>query len=229
MSDQIITLLIVEDHKIVRKGLLALLELEPDIQVVGEAENGMEAIELATKYKPMVILMDIAMPILNGIEATKQIIKKLPETKIIILSAYADDNYVDKALEVGACGYLLKQCSPSLLVIAIREANNGDYVFSPSIETRLKHLNQEKIDNNGHSKLKSSTLSSRENQILQLIAEGMSNKLIANLLSISIKTVDKHRQNLMKKLSIHDTAGLTRYAITEGIIENSQHGRRNSN
>ncbi len=229
MSDEKISLLIVEDHRIVRKGLLALLELEPDIVVVDEAENGMEAVACAIKHKPMVILMDIAMPILNGIEATKQIMKKLPETRVIILSAYADDNYVDKALEVGACGYLLKQCSPSLLVVAIRDAYNGDYVFSPSIETRLKHLNQEKIDNNGHSKFKTQTLSSRENQILQLIAEGMSNKVIANLLTISIKTVDKHRQNLMKKLSIHDTAGLTRYAITEGIIENSQHSRRSSN
>lgn len=179
MSDEKISLLIVEDHRIVRKGLLALLELEPDIVVVDEAENGMEAVACAIKHKPMVILMDIAMPILNGIEATKQIMKKLPETRVIILSAYADDNYVDKALEVGACGYLLKQCSPSLLVVAIRDAYNGDYVFSPSIETRLKHLNQEKIDNNGHSKFKTQTLSSRENQILQLIAEGMSNKVIA--------------------------------------------------
>lgn len=226
MTEQQISILIAEDHKIVRKGLQALLKLEDDFMVVAEAENGMQAIEMAQELKPKVILMDVAMPILNGLESTKQIMKVMPNAKIIILSAYADDNYVDKALEVGACGYLVKQCSPGILSQAIRNAVQGEYVFSPTVEERLKQMNQETIDHKGITRHKTQTLSSRESQILQLIAEGMSNKIIANLLIISIKTVDKHRQNLMKKLCIHDTAGLTRYAISEGIIENSSRIRR---
>lgn len=216
-----ITVLIVEDHQIVRKGLNALLEFEDNITVIAEASNGMEAIEKVKKYKPMVILMDIAMPILNGIDATKQILKDFPEAKIIILSAYADDNYIEKAIMTGAKGFLIKQCSPDLLAVAIREVYADEYIFSPGVENRLEQLNQEVIDNNGVTKKKNQTLSCRETQVLQLIAEGMSNKIIAHTLDISIKTVDKHRQNLMKKICIHDTAGLTRYAISEGIIENS--------
>jgi len=216
-----ITVLLVEDHEIVRKGLMALLALEENICVIAEAQNGMDAVKIAQKVRPMIILMDIAMPILNGIEATKQILKDSPRSKIIILSAYADDNYIEKAMKIGARGFLVKQCSPDLLAQAIRDVNDGEYVFSPLVENRLEQLNQDVINNDGVVKKKKSSLSSRESQVLQLIAEGMSNKIIAHTLKISIKTVDKHRQNLMKKLFIHDTAGLTRYAITEGIIENS--------
>jgi DNA-binding NarL/FixJ family response regulator len=222
MNTERISLLIAEDHKIVRKGLKALLKLEDDFDIVAEAEHGIHAVELARQHKPKVVLMDIAMPILNGFEATRQILQFLPEMKIIILSAYADDSYVDKALELGASGFLIKQCSPNGLIHAIREVIKEEYVFSPSIEQRLIHLNQEVINRKGFSKPKSQSLSCRESQVLQLIAEGKSNKIIASILFISIKTVDKHRQNLMKKLAIHDTAGLTRYAISEGIIENSR-------
>jgi len=221
MSSEKISILLVEDHKIVRKGLKALLELEGRIEVLAEAENGYDAVGIAFKVKPMIILMDIAMPVLNGLEATKQIIRKMPDAKIIILSAYADDNYIDRALEVGAIGFLIKQCSPSTLVDCILKAMDDELVFSPSIEERLHQMNQITINNNGLEKKKNQTLSDREVQVLQLIAEGNSNKVIANLLTISIKIVDKHRQNLMKKLYIHDTASLTRYAISEGIIENS--------
>jgi DNA-binding NarL/FixJ family response regulator len=221
MSSEKISILLVEDHKIVRKGLKALLELEERFHVVAEAENGFDAVALAFKVKPMIIIMDIAMPVLNGLEATKKILKKMPDAKIIILSAYADDNYIDRALEVGVVGFLVKQCSPGLLVDCILKAMEEELVFSPSIEERLHQMNQSIINNNGLEKKKNQTLSDREVQVLQLIAEGNSNKVIANVLTISIKTVDKHRQNLMKKLFIHDTASLTRYAISEGIIENS--------
>lgn len=224
--DEKITVLLVEDHEIVRKGLLALLEFEDNIIVVGEAGNGMIAVEMAQDLRPMVILMDIAMPVLNGLEASKQILKNHPETKIIILSAYADDNYIEKSMRIGARGFLVKQCSPNLLAQAIRDVNDGEYIFSKLIEDRLDQLNQEVISNNGIVKKKKHALSNRESQVLQLIAEGMSNKIIAHTLEISIKTVDKHRQNLMKKLYIHDTAGLTRYAIAEGIIENSSHAAK---
>jgi DNA-binding NarL/FixJ family response regulator len=219
MTKNKITLLLVEDHNIVRKGLLALLDFEEDMQVIGEAENGLQAIELAKSLHPMIILMDIGMPKLNGIEASRQILKLFPKMKVLILSAHADDGYIEKCMEIGVHGFLIKQCSPHLLVEAIREIHQGKYVFSPTIKLRLDHLGQSEIDHQGVNKPKNQVLSQREIQVLQLIAEGQPNKLIAVILSISIKTVDKHRQNLMKKLSIHDTAGLTRYAISEGITE----------
>jgi DNA-binding NarL/FixJ family response regulator len=221
MENNKITVLLAEDHKLVRKGIRSLLELDDQIVIVGEAKDGIMAVELVKKYKPMVVLMDVAMPVLNGLEATKQIVKLLPEVKVIILSAYSNDNFIDRSLNVGACGYLVKQCSPALLVESIKKVLEGELVFSPSVEIRVRHLNQECISHDGVVKIKNQCLSDRELQVLQLIAEGKSNRSISIMLKISIKTVDKHRQNLMKKLMIHDTAGLTRYAISQGIIENN--------
>ncbi len=220
MRQNQITILLVEDHKIVRKGLLALLDLEEDMEVLGEAGDGLEAIELVKILQPMVVVMDIAMPKLNGIEATREILKKFPETKILILSAFADDVYIEKSVELGAHGFLIKQCSPHLLTEAIRKIYIGKYVFCPIVQTRLEYLKSHEFDHNGIQKKANQNLSQRESQVLQLIAEGKANKNIANILSISIKTVDKHRQNLMKKLTIHDTAGLTRYAMIHGMLEN---------
>jgi DNA-binding NarL/FixJ family response regulator len=216
-----INVVLVEDHKVVRKGLRALLEYENDISVLGEAENGLEAIDVVRKLNPEVVIMDIALPKLNGIEASREIIKTNPNIKILMLSAHADDGYIEKALSLGIAGYLVKQCSPHLLIQAVREIAMGLQFYGPSISERVKVFKENQTKKNGHVKQKTQLLSPRETQVLQLIAEGFANKQVAGELNISIKTVEKHRQNVMKKLKIHDTAGLTRYAITEGIIENS--------
>lgn len=220
MMDRI-TVLLAEDHKIVRQGLRMLLEAEDDIEVIGEAQTGRQAVELTKKLHPAIVVMDIAMPLLNGFEATRQILKSVPDTKIIILSAYSDDEYVKRIVEFGATGYLIKQTSSEVLSQAIREVRKGNKFFSPSITKRLPELYQKLPDRKDPIKKKKINLSSRELEVLQLIAEGNANKQIAAELDISIKTVEKHRQHLMEKLNIHDTAGLTRYAIAAGIIESS--------
>lgn len=224
MTMKPITVLLVDDHTIVREGLMALLETETEIAVVAEADNGREAVLLAKKLQPDVILMDIAMPQLNGLEATRQIVKAVPTTKVLILSAHADDEYLEQVTLAGAAGYLIKQTSAPMLSKAIKEVYQGNTFFSPSIANRLQDLYPVTSDHARHSKKRGSTLSSREIEVLQLIAEGKANKQVAKTLGISIKTVEKHRQHLMKKLDLHDTAGLTRYAIAAGIIENRIQG-----
>jgi DNA-binding NarL/FixJ family response regulator len=215
-----ITVVLVEDHTVVLEGLRALLKAESDIEVVGVAQNGREALKVVQKLMPAVVVMDIAMPLLNGLEATRQILRALPATKIVILSAHSDDEYVDQVIALGAKGYLIKQSSALVLAEAIREVHKGNIFFSPSIDKRLG--DREKVSPHGAAgrlKKGSVRLTSREVEILQLIAEGKANKQSAAELGISIKTVEKHRQRLMTKLNIHDTAGLTRYAIASGIIE----------
>ncbi len=209
-----ITVLLAEDHMIVREGLRALLRLETDIEVVGEAENGRQAVNLTASLCPDVVVMDIAMPLLNGLEATRQILRATPGTKVLILSAHSDDAYVERVMELGAAGYLVKQTAAHILPKAIREIHGGVLFFSPAISKRLQQ----------RQKKGGSILTSREMEVLQLIAEGKANKETANMLHISIKTVEKHRQKLMEKLNIHDTASLTRYAIANGIIESSVQG-----
>ena len=216
-----ITVLLAEDHQIVREGFRSLLKTEPDIEVVGEAETGREAVALVKKLRPAVVVMDIAMPSLNGLEATRQIRKDFPDTKVLILSAHSDDAYVEQVTELGAAGFLLKQTSSHELAMAIRAVQQGNTFFSASIAKRVKDRSQKSLDRVGNFKTKSNTLSSREVEVLQLIAEGMPNKQVAAELGVSFKTVDKHRQHLMGKLNIHDVAGLTRYAISAGIIESS--------
>ena len=216
-----ITVILAEDHQIVREGLRSLLKHEIDIEVIGEAENGREAVNLTRKLRPDVVVMDIAMPLLNGMEATRQIRKDFPETKVLILSAHSDDAYVEQVIELGASGFLLKQSSANNLATAIREAHNGSTFFSPAVFKRLNGRERTTVDRAGNARKKSYLLSSREIEVLQLIAEGKPNKQVAAELGISFKTVDKHRQHLMGKLNIHDIAGLTRYAIAEGIIESS--------
>lgn len=214
-----ITVLLAEDHTIVRQGLLALLEAESDMTVVGEADNGHQAVQLTRKLRPEVVVMDIAMPRLNGMEATRQIVKLAPETKVLILSAHSDDEYIEQVIQAGAAGYLIKQTSALVLSKAIREVHQGNIFFSPSIASRLSDLYPDLPNQGTGIKQRSSTLTSREMEVLQLIAEGRANKQVAKELNISIKTVEKHRHHLMKKLGLHDTAGLTRYAIGTGIIE----------
>jgi len=216
-----ISVLLVEDHNVVREGLHALLAAEQDIAVVGEARNGREAVQLIEKLLPDVVVMDIGMPLLNGVEATRQILKLAPATKVLILSAHSEDEYVEQVTEAGAIGYLLKQAAASILVKAIREAHRGRAFFSPSITRRLSDLHEKSMGRGGTPKKGAARLTSREVEVLQLIAEGMANKETAAQLGISIKTVEKHRQHLMSKLGIHEAAGLTRYAISAGIIESS--------
>jgi two-component system, NarL family, nitrate/nitrite response regulator NarL len=216
-----ITVLLAEDHTIVREGFRKMLELESDIEVVGEAQEGRQAVALAKKLRPDVVLMDIAMPLLNGLEAMRQVLKVVPATKVLILSAHSDDAYVKNATESGAVGFLLKQTSSHDVCQAIREVQKGKTFYSPSISRRQDRIHPLSPDRAGGFKKKAARLTSREMEILQLIAEGKANKETASELGIGIKTVEKHREHIMQKLDIHDTAGLTRYAISAGIIESS--------
>ncbi len=216
-----ISVLLAEDHTVVREGLRTLLEADGDIQVIGEAETGHQAVHLARRLRPAVVVMDLAMPVLNGLEATRQILKALPGAKVLILSAHGDDAYVEQVVALGAAGYLLKQTSAHVLSRAVREVHQGKTFFSPAIARRLHNDGGRSPDAGGRLRARMTRLSSREVEVLQLIAEGRANKQVAAELGISVKTVEKHRQRLMAKLNIHDTAGLTRYAIAAGIIESS--------
>ena len=217
-----ITVLLAEDHTMVREGFRKMLELEKDIHVIGEAENGRQAVALARKLRPAVVLMDIAMPLLNGLEATRQVLKAVPATKVVILSAHNDDAYVKNATDSGAVGFLLKQTSSHVVCHAIREVQKGKTFFGPSIARRLDQLDRQVVGSGREcSQRAAARLTSREMEVIQLIAEGKANKETAAELGIGIKTVEKHREHLMEKLDIHDTAGLTRYAISAGIIESS--------
>lgn len=215
-----ITVLLAEDHTVVRQGFRKMLELETDMEVVGEAQDGRQAVAMVKKLRPEVVLMDIAMPLLNGLEATRQALKAAPGTKVVMLSAHNDDAYVQEATNSGAVGFLIKQSSAENVCEAIREVQKGKTYFSSSVAKRLQQQNGTSLNRNGALKARS-PLSSREMEVLQLIAEGKANKETASELGISIKTVEKHRENLMSKLNIHDTAGLTRYAIGAGIIESN--------
>ncbi len=216
-----ITVLLAEDHTIVREGFRKMLESEDDLKVVGEAQDGRQAVALVKKLRPEVVLMDIAMPLLNGLEAVRQVLKLLPDTKVLMLSAHSDDAYVKNATESGAVGFLLKQTSADEVCRAIREVHKGKTFFSPSVSKRLDRLHPRSPSRTGALNKKAPQLTSREMEVLQLVAEGKANKETAVLLGIGTKTVEKHREHLMEKLDIHDTAGLTRYAISAGIIESS--------
>lgn len=213
--------MLAEDHAIVRQGLCALLKADGGVLIVGQAQNGREAVEIALKLRPDVILMDIAMPVLNGLEATRQIIAANPAAKVIILSAHSDDVYVTRMNEVGVAGFLEKQTSAEVLTKAISEVAKGGHYFSPTIAKRLRDEQGRPRNREGLQQPKASRLTAREAEVLQLVAEGAANKQVASELGISIKTVEKHRQHLMDKLNIHDTAGLTRYAISAGVIESN--------
>jgi DNA-binding NarL/FixJ family response regulator len=212
-----ISLLLVDDHTVVRQGLRALLSQEEDIEVVGEAENGRQAVQMATKTTPDVVLMDVMMPLMNGLEGTRQVLKNVPSTKVLVLSSYCDDDYVKKLTEVGASGYVIKQTAADNLMLAIREVQKGNAFFSPTVAKRLRDRCRQAFAD-GQPLKRNVELTSREAEVLQLIAEGLPNKQIAGELGISIKTVEKHRQQVMNKLNIHDVAGLTRHAISKGVV-----------
>jgi DNA-binding NarL/FixJ family response regulator len=213
------TVLLAEDHTIVREGLRLLIETQGDIKIVGEAKTGCEAIQMASDLHPEIVIMDIAMPLMNGIQATQRILKNYPITKVLILSAHSDPQYVEAVLMAGAMGYLIKQASFEILVKAIRELHRGKTFFSPSIAKYLKDEYRKSPDGIGLHRKKEGQLTSRERELLKFIVDGNRNKRIASELGISTKTVEKHRQHLMKKMHIHDIAGLTRFALGAGIIK----------
>jgi DNA-binding NarL/FixJ family response regulator len=212
-----IRILLVDDHTILREGVRSLLEKQTDFEVVAEAENGRKALELVRQFKPDVVLMDIAMPLLNGIHATEQIRRERRCTQILILTHHDSEEYIRRALAAGASGFLLKDTDSAELVNAIRAVHKGESILSPAV-TRLvieDYLRWGDI----RPKETSNGLTPRESEVLQLIAEGNTNKQIAELLCISIKTVQAHRGNLMKKLDLHDKTELIKYAIQKKIIE----------
>jgi two-component system response regulator NreC len=212
-----IRVLIVDDHTILRQGIRSLLEDEPDIEVVGEAEDGHSAVKLASQLNPDVIVMDIAMPRLNGLEATRQIRRNNSSIKILILTMHENEEYIRQVLAAGAMGYILKDAASSELLAAIRSIQSGEAVLSPAI-TRLVIADYLRW---GDLKPEKSIdgLSNREREILQLIAEGYTNKQIAEILCLSIKTIQAHRLNLMKKLNLHNRGELIKYAIQKKIID----------
>ncbi len=199
-----ITVLLADDHALVRRGFRRMLEDDPGIQVVAEAANGAEAVELAQKFRPTVIVMDYAMPGLDGVQATHEIRRHFPEARVLILSMHADDNYIRNAIDAGAIGYMLKNAVDIDLAAAVRKIAAGEMVGVPTPERPA----EDKYDD----------LTPREKQILQLIAQGNSNKDIAQMLGLSVNTVSVHRANLMDTLNIHRTAELVLYAIRKGIV-----------
>jgi len=216
-----ISVLLAEDHAVVRQGLCSLLNADGHFSVIGEARTGREAVAMALGLRPDVILMDVAMPTLNGLDATRQILAANPGAKIVVLSAHSDDVYVERMNAAGVVGFLEKQTSAEVLTKAIREVAEGRKYFSPSIAKRMQSEGNTVLDRNGLPKAGAVRLTAREAEVLQLVAEGSANKQVAAELGISIKTVEKHRQHVMQKLNIHETAGLTRYAIAQGMVESS--------
>jgi two-component system response regulator NreC len=212
-----IRVLLADDHTILRDGIRALLEDQADIEVVGEAEDGQSTVRMAVQLKPDVVVMDIAMPLLNGLEATRQIQRDIPQVKVLILTMHENEEYIRQVLAAGALGYVLKDAAARDLIGAIRAVNQGEAVLSPAI-TRLvieDYLRWGDI----RPQDTSNGLTSREREVLQLIAEGYTNKEIAEILCISVKTVQSHRTNLMAKLDLHDRGELIKYAIQKKIID----------
>ncbi len=210
-----IKVLIADDHQIVRQGLRTLLEREPDLKVVAQSEDGRTTVRLARELAPEVIIMDVAMPDLNGIEATRQIVTERPQVKIIALSMYADRRFVVNMLKAGASGYLLKDCAYEELVRAIRVVLTHKTYLSPGVTDIVVKDYMHGAPDQGASVF--SMLSPREREVLQLMSEGKSTNQIADSLHVSVKTIETHRQQVMHKLNIHNVAGLTKYAIREGL------------
>jgi two-component system response regulator NreC len=215
---QKIRVLLAEDHTIVRQGIAAVLGTESDMEVVGEASNGLEAVELAKKLVPDVVLMDIGMRHLNGLEATREIKKLLPSMKILVLTMYDNEEWIFQILKAGASGYLIKDSAMTDLTSALRAVYQGDSYLSPSISKMVieEYIRKAEL---GERKGVEDLLSGREREILQLIAEGNSVPQISNLLCISKKTVEAHKTHIMEKLNIHDKVGLIKYAIRSGLTK----------
>jgi two-component system, NarL family, response regulator NreC len=212
-----IRILLADDHTIIRSGLKLLLEQQPDFKVVGEANDGREAVQLASTQRPDVAVLDIGMPQINGIEATRQILVAAPEVRVVILSMHSDEGYVLRALKAGARAYILKNSAESDLIRAVRIVNEGKSFFSPAIS---KMLLQDYVRQVQEKSVEDSydLLTPREREILQLLAEGRSNKDVAGILNLSLHTVETHRGNILQKLNLHGTPELILYAVRKGII-----------
>jgi DNA-binding NarL/FixJ family response regulator len=217
-----ITVLLVDDHPVVRSGLRALLSSAADLLVVGEAADGREAVRETLRLEPDVVLMDVAMPLLSGVEATRQISRAAPLVKILVLSTYSDSQHVQAALDAGASSYLMKSTAGETLLDLIRGSVRGRVGFSPEILNHLSDAWARRSADNTPPETPDQSLSCRESEILQLVAEGFRTKQIGTMIGISYKTVEKHRQSLMTKLGIHRVCGLTRYAVRAGIIESNK-------
>jgi DNA-binding NarL/FixJ family response regulator len=212
-----IRILLADDHTVVRKGLCLLLESHPGFKVIAEASNGREAVTLAELHKPDVAVLDVAMPLLNGIEAGRQISEKLPETAIVFLSMHSDEGYVLKALKSGAKAYLLKDSAEYDLINAIQAVSEGKAFFSPSIsrmlvEDYMRQMREREVEDSYE------LLTTREREILQLFAEGTAAKEVASILDLSVYTVETHRSNIFQKLNLHSVAELILYAVRKGVI-----------
>ena len=212
-----IRILLADDHTVVRKGLRLLLESQPDFEVIADAANGRETVALAEQHQPDVVVLDVAMPLLNGIEAARQICGKLPRTAIVFLSMHADEGYVLKALKAGARSYLLKDSAENDLINAVRAVSEGKAFFSPAIskmlvEDYMRQMQERAVEDSYD------LLTTREREILQLFAEGRNNKDVANVLNLSLYTVETHRGNIFQKLNLHSAAELILYAIRKGVI-----------
>jgi len=211
-----IRILLADDHKIVRDGLRTLIGKEAGMEVIGEAENGRKALKMAEKIRPNVVIMDVTMPDMNGIEATRKMLTEVPGVKVIALSMHSDRRFVLGMLEAGASGYLMKDCAFDELAKAVRSVATGQTYLSPSIADVLVKGYLDKV--NEKISVARSPLTEREREILQLLAEGRSSKEIAAHLGVSVKTVETHRRNMMQKLNMRSVAELTKYAIREGLI-----------
>jgi two-component system response regulator NreC len=212
-----IRVVLADDHRMMREGIRALLERQKDIEVVGEAADGREAVRLATQLSPDLVVMDVSMPLLNGIEATRQIRRDCPKVSILILTVHESEEYVAQLLAAGADGYIIKRAAGDELISAIRAVNQGEAFLYPSvarvvIEDYVRRLKE------GEGLGVQDVLTDREREVLQLIAEGYTNREIADLLHVSIKTVQNHRSKIMNKLDLHDRGELIKYAIQQGII-----------
>jgi two-component system response regulator NreC len=212
-----VRILLADDHTIVRHGLKKLLEERPEWEVVAEAGDGREAVRLAEQHKPDVAILDVAMPLLNGIEATRQIVKRAPATRVLVLSMHADDAYVIQILQAGATGYLLKDSADVDLIQAVTEVTRGKSFFSPAIARVMLDDYVKQLADKGVTD-RYDSLSEREREIFQLIAEGKANKEMAVLLSISPSTVETHRARIMEKLDLHSAAEIVLYAVRRGVI-----------
>ena len=214
-----LTVLLADDHTIVRQGLRAILDAEPDLEVVGEVSDGREAVQAVTTLRPSVVVMDVAMPGLNGIEATRQIVSQADAPRVIMLSMYADIEHVLHALDAGASGYVRKQDADSELVAAVRTGRPGNPFLSPAIDRELLEEHRRRAElQAGPEAEPYEPLTPREREVLQLVAEGRANKQIASILGIAVRTVEAHRASIMRKLNISDQASLVRYAVRKGVV-----------
>ncbi|MBC7916046.1 MAG: response regulator transcription factor [Pyrinomonadaceae bacterium] len=210
-----IRIIISDDHQLFRVGIANLLSSSPEIEIVAQAENGLEAIEKAKNLKPDVVIMDLTLPIINGVEATRILHKELPETRILVLSMHAEKNYIKEALEAGAAGYLFKDCTYDQLIEAINSVCQGKNYLSEKITEVLIH---DYLSKDGQIQINSQDLSERESEILKLVAEGKSTREISEKLFISIKTVGTHKQHIFEKLNFKSISDLIKYAIKKGIV-----------